>query len=192
MDLSRLKVSGGWLLSQVLESGGKRGGSILPQCNSPHGVQRTGTVGLGVAPRSRDGRGVCILFPRGCYIYVYCFGQGAPLCLCVCLCVSTFCVRHCLWLASWPKSSNENNMLTKGWPQRPKMTTGTLFLCLLFSCQWYDDSHRRSLNRVINNSWQVAQQWRGRCMQKFACECVFLGFDCMAMFPFDPSVLLPV
>lgn len=111
--------------------------ATVPVFSSLHGVQRTGNAALGVAPQWRDGHSVCILFPRGCYIYVYCFGCGAPPCLCArvhCLfvCESTVCVCCCLLLASWPKSSNENNMLTKGWPQSSKMTTVTFFLCLCF------------------------------------------------------------
>lgn len=111
---------------------------------------------------------LCLLFWTGSSV--------AFLCECVCVCVSTVCVRCCLWLASWLESSNENNMLTKGWPQRPKMTMATFFLYLLFS-EW--DSHHRSLNRVKNKPLAGNTTMAGKIHAE-VCTCACLCSACIA------------
>ena len=50
-------------------------------------------------------------FPEAAIFISIVLDRGAPLCVCVCVCV---CAVLSLARARWTRSSNENNMLTKG------------------------------------------------------------------------------
>lgn len=81
---------------------------------------------------------LCSFSQRLLYLYLLFWTVSSTMSLCVwvcfCMCVCVFPLSACV--ASWQESSDENNMLSKGWLRRLKMTTVTFFLCTLFLWEW--------------------------------------------------------
>lgn len=91
------------------------------------GGQGAGNPRLGVASWCRDGR-LYYFSQRLLYLCLLFWAWSSPLSEHMC----PLSLYVCVLMASWPSSSNENNMLTKGWPQYLKMTTAACFLCPSF------------------------------------------------------------